>query len=166
MHSRDRTAIAQASTAADLERVRRLFAEYQRWLGIDLCFQGFEAELRGLPGAYAPPRGCLLLAREGGEAAGVVGMRPLAGTACEMKRLWVRPPWRGLGLGRRLAAAAVDAGRRAGYAAMRLDTLARLEEGLALYSSMGFIEIPAYRDNPCGDVIYLELSLGRRCRRP
>ncbi len=122
--------LAPAETPADLDCVRELFTEYQHWLGIDLCFQGFEAELRALPGDYAPPGGCLLLARAGDEAVGVVGMRPLDGQACEMKRLWVRPPRRGRGLGRRLAEAVVEAGRRAGYAAMRLDTLARLEEEL------------------------------------
>ena len=152
--------LAPAETPADLDCVRELFTEYQHWLGIDLCFQGFEAELRALPGDYAPPGGCLLLARAGDEAVGVVGMRPLDGQACEMKRLWVRPPRRGRGLGRRLAEAVVEAGRRAGYAVMRLDTLARLEEGLALYESMGFVRIPAYRHNPCGDVLFLELDLG------
>ena len=151
--------IDPACGAADLAHVRALFREYQEWLGVDLCFQGFDDELRGLPGRYAPPRGRLLLARAGSAVAGGVGMWLLSDTVCEMKRLYVRPPWRGLGLGRRLARAIVAESRNASFAHMRLDTLARLEAARALYASMGFIEIPAYYDNPLDGVLFMELRL-------
>lgn len=158
----DGLAIAPAAGEADMDQVRRLFAEYQRWLGVDLCFQGFAAELAGLPGRYTPPRGRLLLARAGGgevtrQVAGGVGMWPLDDAVCEMKRLYVRPAWRGRGLGRRLATAVIAAAGAAGYAAMRLDSLGHLAAALALYRDLGFREIPAYYANPLADVVYLEL---------
>ena len=151
--------IDPARGVADLGHVRALFREYQEWLGVDLCFQGFDDELRRLPGRYAPPRGVLLLARAGSAIAGVVGMWPLSETVCEMKRLYVRPPWRGLGLGRRLANEIVAEARNAGFTHMRLDTLAGLEAARALYASMGFVEIPAYNDNPLDGVLFMELRL-------
>ena len=157
-----RTAVAEASTAADIAEIRALFAEYQQWLGADLSFQGFSSELDSLADLYAPPGGRLLLARApGGAVAGGVGMKGLEPGICEMKRLYVRPPWRGLGLGRLLAEAVVQAGRDAGYAVMRLDTLTRLQEAVALYRSMGFCEIPPYYENPMDGVLYLELSLAQ-----
>ena len=157
-----RTAVAEASTAADIAEIRALFAEYQQWLGADLSFQGFSSELDSLADLYAPPGGRLLLARApGGAVAGGVGMKGLEPGICEMKRLYVRPPWRGLGLGRLLAEAVVQAGRDAGYAVMRLDTLTRLHEAVALYRSMGFYEIPPYYENPMDGVFYLELSLAQ-----
>ena len=151
--------IDPARGAADLGHVRALFREYQEWLGVDLCFQGFDDELCRLPGRYAPPRGVLLLARAGSAIAGVVGMWPLSKTVCEMKRLYVRPPWRGLGLGRRLANEIVAEARNAGFTRMRLDTLAGLEAARALYASTGFVEIPAYNDNPLDGVLFMELRL-------
>ena len=153
------TAIAPAESAAEIETVRELFLEYQKWLGVDLCFQGFEAELAGLPGAYVPPRGGLWLARVGGKIAGCIALRPLDDAMCEMKRLWIRPGFRGLGLGRRLALTAIHAARESGYAAMCLDTLGNMAEAHALYESLGFREIPAYYDNPLEDVRYLRLEL-------
>ena len=154
------TAIVEAATADDIAEIRALFAEYQQWLGVDLCFQGFADELRTLPGKYAPPAGRLLLARDAdGAVAGGVGMWPLEPGVCEMKRLYVRAPWRGAGLGRRLAEAIVAAGRDAGHARMRLDTLGHLAEAIALYRSMGFVDVPAYYANPLGDVIYMERDL-------
>lgn len=155
-------AIVEASTADDIAEIRALFAEYQQWLGEDLSFQDFPAELDSLAELYAPPEGRLLLARaRDGSAAGGVGMKGLAPGICEMKRLYVRPPWRGLGLGRSLAEAVVGAGRDAGYAVMRLDTLTRLHEAVALYRSMGFYEIAPYYENPMDGVFYLELSLAQ-----
>jgi GNAT superfamily N-acetyltransferase len=151
--------VTHAETAADLEHVRTLFVEYQQWLDVDLCFQGFDEELLSLPSAYAPPRGRLLLAREGVAVAGTVGMWPLGADLCEMKRLFVRPPWRGSGLGRRLACAIVEEAKAVGYAHMRLDSLERLVAARTLYESMGFARIPAYYDNPLDDVLFMQLDL-------
>lgn len=152
--------VRDAVSPADLETVRTLFREYQAWLGVDLCFQGFEAELASLPGRYAPPAGRLLLAEAlEGATAGCVGLWALDDHVCEMKRLWVRPAWRGGGLGRRLAERIVAAGGEAGYRAMRLDSLGRLTAALALYRSLGFVDVAAYYDNPLDDVVYLERSL-------
>lgn len=155
----DAIAITEADGAGDMAHIRALFVEYQQWLGVSLCFQGFDQEIATLPGGYAAPLGRLLLAREGDAIAGGVGLRPLESGVCEMKRLYVRPPWRGRGIGRRLADAIVAAGRDAGYARMRLDTLTRLTEAVGLYRSMGFAEIPAYYANPIGKVLFMELDL-------
>ena len=152
--------IAAAEGPADMERVRALFLEYQDWLGVDLCFQDFEAELAALPGAYAPPKGGLWFAKAAGEIAGVAGVRPFKDGLCEMKRLWIRPTFRGLGLGRRLAESTIAAARAAGYRAMCLDTLGHMTAARAVYEDLGFREIPAYYDNPLDDVRYLELELG------
>ncbi len=165
MSAAEPVAIVEASTPAEIAEVRALFAEYQQWLGADLSFQGFSAELDSLAKLYAPPGGLLLLARAvDGSAAGGVGMKALEPGICEMKRLYVRPRWRGLGLGRRLAEAVVQAGADAGYRLMRLDTLTRLHEAVALYRSMGFREIPAYYDNPMEGVFYMEKPLAGRRR--
>ena len=143
----------------DLGRVAALFREYQQALGEDLCFQGFERELASLPGPYAPPGGALLLAESAGEAIGCVAVRPIGPGVCEMKRLYVRPGRRGARLGRALAVAAIRAARDAGHATMRLDTLARLKEAMALYRDLGFREREPYYDNPLGNVVYWELDL-------
>ncbi len=148
-------AIDDAATAEDMEHIRALFAEYQEWLNEDICFRDFDEELRHLPGSYAPPLGKLLLARDGAAVAGGVGMWPLADGRCEMKRLYVRPPWRRRGLGRRLAEASVAAARDAGHSSMALETLDRLQEALALYRSMGFVDDPETR----AGVISLRLDL-------
>jgi GNAT superfamily N-acetyltransferase len=135
----------------------RLFREYADWLGIDLGFQGFEAELASLPGKYAPPAGELMLAcARAGDALGCVAVRPLAGTAvCEMKRLYVRPVARGLGIGAALVAAIIRSAEELGYAEMKLDTLPSMPEALALYKRCGFSEIPAYYHNPVPGTVYL-----------
>ncbi len=151
--------IARAEGAGDMETVRALFLEYQDAIGVDLCFQGFEEEVAALPGAYAPPEGCLLLARDGGRAAGVVGMWLVGEGRAEMKRLYVRPPWRRTGLGRRLAEAVIEAARDAGHSSICLDTLNFMDEARALYGSLGFAEIPAYYDNPLDGVVYMEQGL-------
>lgn len=152
--------IRDAVGADDMAIIATLFREYQAWLGVDLCFQGFAGELATLPGRYAPPAGRLLLAEDAGAAAGCVAMRAMeeAG-ACEMKRLWVRAPWRGAGLGRHLAEAVIAAGRAAGYAVMRLDTLGQQSAAHALYRSLGFVEIAPYYANPLDEVVYLERPL-------
>ncbi len=152
--------IADAGGGDDLARVRELFEQYAAWLGFSLAFQGFDAELAGLPGAYAPPAGRLLLARCDGASAGCGGLRPLAGGACEMKRLYVRPAFRGRALGRLLAERLVAEAAAAGYARMVLDTIpARMTGADRLYRALGFREIPAYYDNPVPGVSYMELPL-------
>ena len=153
--------IAAAEGPGDIETVRRMFLEYQESIGVHLCFQDFDRELETLPGRYAPPGGCLLLAWDGDDLAGIVGMWPLGSDgASEMKRLYVRPPWRGIGLGRRLAEAAVEAALKAGHRSICLDTLEFMTEARSLYRDMGFTEIPAYYDNPLESVVYMERSLG------
>ena len=151
--------ITDAISAGDLPTVHALFVEYAASLGFDLCFQDFDRELATLPGDYAPPAGRLLLAREGTEVAGCVALRPLAGSACEMKRLYVPSAFRGRGLGRALAAAVIDEGRRIGYARMRLDTVPTMRAAIALYRSLGFEAIEPYCANPVPGALFLELRL-------
>ena len=158
--------ILPASTPQQLAQVRQLFVEYAQGLGVDLQFQGFEAELAGLPGKYAPPDGALLLAVDGegaGEPAGCVALRALGDPAekmCEMKRLYVRPQFRGRRVGRLLADAILTEAARLGYRGMRLDTLRTLTEAMGLYRALGFVEIPAYYDNPIPGVVYWEKRFG------
>ena len=148
------------ATPEDLAQIRRLFRSYADWLGVDLCFQGFERELAELPGCYAPPSGRLLIARVGGDVVGCVGLRPLEPGICEMKRLWVEPGFGGRGIGRALAESIVAAAREIGYERMRLDTLPeRMPAAQHLYRSLGFREIPPYYDNPLPGVTMLELAL-------
>ena len=141
-----------------------LFREYVDWLGIDLSFQDFENELAALPGKYAPPEGELILAcSHAGDALGCVGVRPLDGTiVCEMKRLYVRPSARGLGVGRALIGAIISAAEELGYAEMKLDSLPWMDSALALYKQFGFTEIAAYYDNPVPETRYLGKRLAPR----
>lgn len=152
-------AIEAAAEGSVLAEARTLIAEYAASLGIDLGFQGFEAELAGLPGAYAPPAGRLLVARVNGAAAGCVAVRALEPGLCEMKRLYVRPGYRGSGVGRLLAETAVAEARSAGHRAMRLDTLDTMAPARRLYRELGFVPIPPYRHNPLPGAEFLELNL-------
>lgn len=156
-------ALITPTTAAQLQATRLIFEEYAAQLGIDLCFQNFDAELASLPGDYAVPQGALLLALVGGEIAGCCAMRPLDSAdyadACEMKRLYVRQTFRGLGLGRQLAQAVMDAARMTGYRHLLLDTLSGMESARALYADLGFEEVPPYYHNPLPGARYLRVDL-------
>lgn len=145
---------------ADLEEVRCLFREYQKFLGVDLDFQDFKAELASLPAPYTEPQGALFLALWSDEPAGCVGIKPLGGSVCELKRLFVRPAFRGHSLGEALCQRAIEAARGSGYRAMRLDTLARLESAVRLYRKLGFVEIAPYYENPLPEtVLFFERPL-------
>jgi putative acetyltransferase len=150
-----------ASHPEDYVAARALFSEYASQLGVDLCFQNFSDELERLPEMYGHPGGRLILARRGGHYIGCVGVRALANDsgACEMKRLYVRADARGLGIGRHLAVASVDAARQLGYGRIVLDTLGSMTAARALYWELGFRETPPYYLNPSADVAYLELEL-------
>jgi ribosomal protein S18 acetylase RimI-like enzyme len=153
------TTIVDAGDADAVAQARELFCEYAAESQLDLCFQNFEAELAGLPGAYAPPEGRLLLALYEGQLVGCVALRKFEDGVCEMKRLFVRPAFRGQGIGRALAVRVVDEARAARYLRMRLDTLDRMKAAITLYESLGFRRIEAYRPNPLEDVVYMELTL-------
>lgn len=156
--------LIEANGAEGVGIARRLFEEYAAGLGIDLCFQAFDAELATLPGGYARPDGRLLLAQVGTETAGCVALRRLEPEVCEMKRLYVRPGFRGLGVGVALVKTIIAEARTAGYRRMRLDTLPSMRPALALYRRLGFREIQPYRDNPVDGAIFLELLLNRPSR--
>lgn len=152
--------IRRAISPSDVAAARELFVEYQAWLGVDLCFQGFANELASLPGAYAPPAGRLLLATLAtAQVAGCIALRPLDRERCEMKRLWVRPQHQGGGLGRRLVETLVAEARAIGYRAMVLDTLPQMPAAQRLYESLGFRDVPAYYHNPTPGVRYMGLDL-------
>ncbi len=151
--------IGEALDAAAIAQCRELFAEYQRGLGISLCFQQFDHELAGLPGDYARPRGRLILARVGGDPAGCVALRPLGADVAEMKRLYVRACCRGMGIGRTLAECVIDEARALGYRIVKLDTLPSMGEAQRLYAELGFADTPAYNDNPVDGVRFLALAL-------
>ena len=155
----DHTQIAQARWPDDVAIVRPLFSEYVASLGVDIAFQGVDAELAGLPGKYAPPGGTVLIARVGEEPAGIVACRAFDTGRCEMKRLYVRPQFRGHDLGRRLAEHVIAAAREAGYSTMLLDTLETMDAARGLYGSLGFRPIEAYYDNPLPGVAYMALEL-------
>jgi len=155
----DAECIEQATDRAALEDARRLFVEYAESLGFSLCFQGFDRELATLPGRYAPPRGRLLVARVDGAPAGCVAVRELEPGIGEMKRLYVRPAFRGTGLGRRLAERATAEAQAIGHRVLRLDTLPRMTTAIALYRKMGFREIAAYYDGAPPDAVCMEMPL-------
>ena len=145
----------------EMDKIRALLLEYAQMAGVDLCFQNFEEELATLPGRYAPPRGQFLIATCGDEAAGCIALRPFREEphVCEMKRLFVRPNFRGAGLGRRLALAIIERARETGYKKMRLDTLPQQVEAHRLYESLGFVDIEPYSDFPIAGSRFLELDL-------
>jgi len=151
--------ICQAVTPEQMALTRALFEEYAAWLGVDLCFQGFAAELAGLPGLYAPPQGRLLLALAGSEAAACVAMRPREDGVCEMKRLFVRPSFRGQGLGKLLVERIVAEARAIGYQTIRLDTLPSMQAAIRLYETLGFGRCAPYYETPLPDTVFMELRL-------
>jgi GNAT superfamily N-acetyltransferase len=151
--------VVTAETARQLGEAKLLFEEYAGALDFGLEFQDFAGELRRFPGEYAAPGGCILLAVTGGETAGCVALRPLEPGICEMKRLYVRPRFRGRRAGRVLAEAIIDRARRLGYRRMRLDTVPSMKEAIALYTALGFQPVEPYRDNPIEEATFLELQL-------
>lgn len=151
--------IRTARVAGDVEEARALFEEYARSLPFGLEFQDFRRELESLPGEYAPPRGRILLARVGSGLAGCVALRPWDAERCEMKRMYVRPAFRGAGAGRALAEAVMAEARAIGYRWMRLDTVPGMDAAIALYRSLGFRDIPAYRHNPIPGAVYMEADV-------
>jgi ribosomal protein S18 acetylase RimI-like enzyme len=156
--------ILTPATPELIDATREIFREYAAQLGVDLCFQNFDAELASLPGEYAAPQGALLLALVDGELAGCGALRALTdvdyANACEMKRLYVRPAFRRFGIGRLLAQALMDRGMQAGYSNLLLDTLDDMEAARGLYSSLGFEEIAPYYFNPIAGAHYLRAALG------
>jgi ribosomal protein S18 acetylase RimI-like enzyme len=154
-------AVKQAETAAEIAQARELFLEYEKALGISLCFQGFDKELAGLPGKYAPPSGRLLLGMYAGALAGCAALHALAPEVGEMKRLYLRPAFRGRGLGQTMVDAIIAEARAMGYRRLRLDTIEPLmKSAVAMYRRMGFREIAPYCTNPCEGALYMELDLG------
>lgn len=153
--------LIQATSEADVHEVRKLFEEYHEWLGLNLCFQNFEGELASLPGDYAPPDGRLILATENYEVAGCIALRKLNDGICEMKRLYVRPTFRGTGLGLLLATSLIETAREIGYQKMRLDTLpGKMDRAIAMYQRLGFKNIDPYYFNPVENAAFMELELG------
>ena len=154
------TEIIRAQSSVDIDQARELFKEYAAWLEIDLCFQNFDKELAGLPGDYAPPDGRLLLAIEDERIAGCVALRKIGESICEMKRLFLRPEFRGKGLGRKLVEAILSEAKQIGYKRMRLDTLPpKMNDAIALYRSLDFKEIEPYYRNPVSGAKFMELEL-------
>ena len=152
--------LCEALSAEQIAATRELFLEYARSLSFSLCFQSFEKELAELPGDYAPPAGRLYLASHEGEAAGCIALHPLSSGICEMKRLYVRPQFRGKGLGRILAERVVADAREIGYKRLRLDTVEPLmRDAVQLYRKLGFREVAPYRENPIAGALHMELEL-------
>jgi putative acetyltransferase len=151
--------LVEAASAAQVETCRELFLEYQRALGVSLCFQGFDRELAMLPGDYAPPNGRLYLALASGKVAGCVALRPLFHRDAEMKRLYVRPACRGSGLGRLMATRVIGDARTLGYDNLKLDTLPQMKAAQRLYEDLGFKDTAPYNDNAVTGVRFMALDL-------
>jgi putative acetyltransferase len=156
--------ILQVENPEHLAIARQLIEEYAAWLEFKLCFQGFEDEMRSLPGKYAPPAGRLLLALWDGKPAGVIALRPLDEPGlCEMKRLYVRPEFRGHHIGRLLAEHVIREAAEIGYSRMSLDTVAgKMDSAIAMYRELGFKETDPYYQTPVGRTLFMELALTRR----
>lgn len=151
--------IKQANVS-QLDDARKLFREYERWLGLSLCFQNFDEEVATLPGEYAPPDGRLLLAFSDERLAGCVALRRIGEDSGEIKRLFLRPEFRGQGLGSSMIDRIIKEARAVGYHRLRLDTLpGKMDQAIGLYHSFGFTQIPPYYDNPYPDTIFMELIL-------
>jgi ribosomal protein S18 acetylase RimI-like enzyme len=151
--------LRQVQISTEVEEVRKLFREYQGSLGVDLCFQDFDREVAALPGEYNLPSGRLLLCFLGDELAGCIALRRIDATTCEMKRLYVRPAFRGKHLGRKMAEAIIQEARGIGYTLMKLDTLPTMTEAIKLYTSLGFKTTEPYRLNPVPGALFMELEL-------
>ena len=152
--------LIQIESFEEVQSVQQLFREYSAWLGVNLCFQNFEKELAELPGEYVPPNGRLLLAIDNDHVAGCVALRKIEEGTGEMKRLYVRPEFRGQGLGRRLTDAIIEAAHSIHYQRLRLDTLpGKMDPAIAMYRSLGFRDIEKYYDNPYDTAAYMELIL-------
>jgi carbonic anhydrase len=146
----------------DLAAIREMLAEYAAWVGFDLAFQHFAQEVQGLPGDYDAPVGALLIARVEGQPAGMVALRARKDRECEMKRLYVRPEARGLGLGRQLAQRIIEEAKGRGYRTMLLDTLPIMKDAQRLYGELGFVDIAPYYDSPIGGTRYMSLDLSTK----
>ncbi len=154
------TTVRAADLPEDLSEIRRLFREYADGLEVDLSFQGFEEEISGLPGKYAPPEGRLLLACKENRSVGCVALRRIDASTAEMKRLYVRPEFRGKGLGRKLTESIIEASSEIDYQRLRLDTLpGKMDRAIAMYRSLGFKSIERYYNNPYDEAAYMELFL-------
>jgi GNAT superfamily N-acetyltransferase len=151
--------VIRPAQAEDIPDVRRMMEEYVAWIGLDLAFQEIDAELAGLPGDYAPPRGALLVVEDQGRLLGTIGLRPLTSAIAEMKRLFVRPEARGRGLAKQLIAAALEEARRLGYSEIRLDTLPMMGDAQALYLALGFADIEPYYDTPIAGTRFMSKTL-------
>lgn len=166
LHTASSFSIQHATSSEDLNAIKTLFTAYAEWLGLDLSFQGFAEELTTLPGKYAVPSGQLLLARaiESGSPIGCVGLRPLpvAEGCCEMKRLYILPAGRRMGVGKALVLRLIDEAKALGYRAIRLDTLSTMESGIKLYRQLGFVDCERYYDTPLEGTVFLELNLTTR----
>ena len=159
MNDVDSFKIIQAESKSDVVIARELFLEYAQSLDFHLCFQDFEREVAELPGEYAPPSGSLLLLMADTKAAGCVALRKIDGSVCEMKRLYVRPEFRGMDFGKKLTLAVIDEAKKIGYSFMRLDTVPSMKEAIKLYQLLGFKKIEPYRKNPIEGAIFMELEL-------
>jgi putative acetyltransferase len=152
--------IKEVSSRKEIQEARKLLKEYADWLDLELCYIDIDKEVAEFPGEYGPPTGRFFLAFEGGKLAGSVAVRRWHGDICEMKRLFVRPAFRGLGIGKKLAEFIIGEAKRMGYKVMRLDTLPYMVEAKALYKAVGFKQVRKYRDSPTNDAEYFELQFG------